>query len=104
MNSFPGEEKIHWICFHFFPHLQPLLHTSSPYRKQMLAVVREPNKEKWVSPQVGNSRGFLLNDVNLWRGNFCTFSHLCQRDIMKLIWVFYICIVVEIRTDLVVKL
>lgn len=30
---------------------QPLLHTNSPYRKQMLAVVREPNKEKWVSPQ-----------------------------------------------------
>lgn len=30
---------------------QPLLHTSTPYRKQVLAVVREPTKDKWVSSQ-----------------------------------------------------
>jgi len=30
---------------------QPLLHTSTPYRKQMVAVVRESTKDKWISPQ-----------------------------------------------------
>lgn len=30
---------------------QPLLHTSTPYRRQMMTVVREPSKDKWISSQ-----------------------------------------------------
>lgn len=30
---------------------QPLLHTSTPYREQVLAVVRESTKDKWISSQ-----------------------------------------------------
>jgi len=30
---------------------QPLLHTSTPYRRQALTLVRESTKDKWVSPQ-----------------------------------------------------
>jgi len=30
---------------------QPLLHTSTPYHQQMVAVVRETSKDKWISSQ-----------------------------------------------------